>query len=85
MLPKPLVITAKDLRQVLAGGSALFQAVLLGLLLVFIFSLSNGPGERITSQGAAAIFGCLPVFRWSLFSPCFTGWKKKMIPGWLWS
>ncbi|MFA7165978.1 MAG: heme exporter protein CcmB [Desulfoplanes sp.] len=56
MLIKPLVITAKDLRQILTGGSALFQAVLLGLLLVFIFSLSTGPGERISPQGAAAIF-----------------------------
>ncbi len=56
MLPKAFVIAAKDLRQVLTGGSALFQAVLLGLLLVFIFSLSNGPGEHISSQAAAAIF-----------------------------
>ena len=56
MLSKALIIATKDLRQVLTGGSALFQAVLLGLLLVFIFSLSNGPGERIAPQGAAAIF-----------------------------
>ena len=56
MLSKALVIAAKDLRQVLSGGNGLFQAVLLGLLLVFIFSLSSGPGERISPQSAAAIF-----------------------------
>ncbi|WP_462324123.1 heme exporter protein CcmB [Desulfoplanes sp.] len=56
MLPRTLVIAGKDLRQVLTGGNGLFQAVLLGLLLVFIFSLSTAPGERISAQGAAAIF-----------------------------
>lgn len=56
MVSKGLIVAAKDLRQVLSGGNGLFQAVLLGLLLVFIFSLSSGPGERISAQSAAAIF-----------------------------
>jgi heme exporter protein B len=56
MFAKGLTLAAKDLRQVLSGGNGLFQAVLLGLLLVFLFSLSAGPGERISPQSAAAIF-----------------------------
>ncbi len=56
MLSKALVIAAKDLRQVISRGNGLFQPMLLGLLLVFIFSLSSEPGERIGSQSAAAIF-----------------------------
>ncbi len=56
MLSKGLVIAAKDVRQIIAGGNGLFQAVLLGLLLVFLFSLSNEPGERIAPQSVAAIF-----------------------------
>ncbi len=53
---KALCIASKDLRQVFLGGSGPVQAILLGLLLVFIFSLSAAPGERIPAQGAAAIF-----------------------------
>jgi heme exporter protein B len=46
----------KDLRLAFAGGQGPVQAVLLGLLLVFIFSLSAAPGERFSAQQAMAIF-----------------------------
>ncbi|GAU07683.1 cytochrome C biogenesis protein CcmB [Desulfoplanes formicivorans] len=62
MFTRGLTLAAKDLRQVLSGGNGLFQAVLLGLLLVFIFSLSSEPGERIAPQSAAAIFWIASCF-----------------------
>jgi len=51
-----LAIAAKDLRLAFAGGQGPVQAVLLGLLLVFIFSLSAAPGDRFSPQQAMAIF-----------------------------
>lgn len=51
-----LAVAAKDLRLAFAGGQGPVQAVLLGLLLVFIFSLSAAPGERFSPQQAMAIF-----------------------------
>lgn len=49
-------VTAKDLRLACARGQGPVQAVLLGLLLVFIFSLSAAPGEHFTAQQGMAIF-----------------------------
>ena len=49
-------VMGKDLRLAFAGGQGPVQAVLLGLLLVFIFSLSAAPGERFSAQQAMAIF-----------------------------
>lgn len=51
-----LAVAGKDLRLAFAGGQGPVQAVLLGLLLVFIFSLSAAPGERFSAQQAMAIF-----------------------------
>jgi len=51
-----LAVMGKDLRLAFAGGQGPVQAVLLGLLLVFIFSLSAAPGERFSAQQAMAIF-----------------------------
>jgi len=51
-----LAIARKDLRLAFAGGQGPVQAILLGLLLVFIFSLSAAPGELFSSQQAMAIF-----------------------------
>ena len=39
----------KDLALTLARGSGLVQALLLGLLLLFVFSLSQGIGERMSA------------------------------------
>ncbi len=62
MLSPALVICAKDLRLVLGRGTGLLQALLLGLLLVFVFSLSQEPGEVLKPQAAAAIFWLASVF-----------------------
>ena len=56
MIASSLAMARKDLRLAFAGGQGPVQAVLLGLLLVFIFSLSAAPGERFSPQQAMAIF-----------------------------
>lgn len=56
MISSTLAIARKDLRLAFAGGQGPVQAVLLGLLLVFIFSLSAAPGEHFSPQQAMAIF-----------------------------
>ncbi len=62
MLRVALAVARKDLRLVLGRGTGLLQAMLLGLLLVFVFSLSLEPGQRMTGQGAAAIFWMASAF-----------------------
>ena len=53
MLRLTLAVARKDLSLTLARGSGLIQALLLGLLLLFVFSLSQGIGERMSPQAAA--------------------------------
>jgi heme exporter protein B len=55
-------IAAKDLRLCLVRGGGLVQALLLGLLLLFVFSLSQQVGETMSAQGAAAIFWLSSAF-----------------------
>lgn len=62
MLRACLAIAAKDLRLSFGRGSGLVQAMLLGLLLVFVFSLSLQPGQRMSPQGAASIFWMASAF-----------------------
>ena len=62
MLKASLVMAAKDLRLSFGRGSGLVQALLLGLLLVFVFSLSLLPGQRMSPQGAASIFWMASAF-----------------------
>lgn len=62
MLKAALAIAAKDLTLVVGRGTGLVQAFLLGLLLVFIFSLSKSVGEVITAQAASAIFWMATAF-----------------------
>ncbi len=56
MLTRAVVVAAKDLRLSLSGGQGLVQAVLLGLLLIFLFSLAYADGIAVHAQAAAAIF-----------------------------
>ncbi len=56
MIGSALTVTAKDLRLAFAKGQGPVQAVLLGLLLVFIFSLSAEPGQHFSAQQGMAIF-----------------------------
>ena len=56
MLNAALLIARKDLTLLIGRRSAGFmQSILLGLLLIFLFSLSTGIGERMTPQAATAI------------------------------
>jgi len=62
MLKATLAIARKDLTLTLARGGGLVQALLLGLLLLFLFSLSQEVGEPMSPQGAAAIFWLASAF-----------------------
>ena len=62
MLNAMLAIARKDLTLTLARGGGLAQALLLGLLLLFMFSLSQEVGERASPQGAAAVFWLASAF-----------------------
>jgi heme exporter protein B len=55
-------IAAKDLRLSVGGGQGLVQAMLLGLLLIFLFSLSRPTGELVSGQAAGAIFWLASAF-----------------------
>ena len=62
MLRRAGFIAAKDLRLSAGGGQGLVQALLLGLLLIFLFSLSRPAGELVAPQAAAAIFWLASIF-----------------------
>ena len=62
MLRLSLLIAAKDLRLLLFRSGAISQALLLGLLLIFVFSLSAPPGESASPEAAAAIFWLCSIF-----------------------
>ena len=62
MLKAACLIARKDLRLVLSRGAGLVQALLLGLLLIFVFSLSRETGETMSGQGAATIFWLYSAF-----------------------
>jgi len=57
-----LRIAGKDLKLVFAGGVGVAQPVLLGLLLIFVFSLSRPPGDIVPAQAAAGIFWLASMF-----------------------
>lgn len=57
-----LAVARKDLRLVLVRGAGLSQALLLGLLLVFVFSLAQRTGEHMSGQGAATVFWLASAF-----------------------
>ncbi|AGW13966.1 heme exporter protein CcmB [Megalodesulfovibrio gigas] len=62
MLRAALVIAHKDLRLLAGRSSGLVQAILLGLVLLFLFSLSQAPGQRLPAQSAAAVFWMASLF-----------------------
>lgn len=62
MLNAARAIAAKDLRISLSRGGGLAQALLLGLLLIFVFSLAQDMGETMPPQGAAAAFWLSSAF-----------------------
>ena len=62
MLRTALIIARKDLTLALSGAQGLVQTVLLGLLLIFIMSLSREPGELSPPLAAAAVFWLATAF-----------------------
>ncbi len=62
MLRAISALVGKDICLTLARGSGLIQALLLGLLLLFVFSLSQEVGSVMSPQGAAAIFWLSSAF-----------------------
>jgi heme exporter protein B len=77
MLRPALAIAGKDLRLVLGRGTGLVQALLLGLLLIFVFSLAAEPGQRLSPQAAAAIFWMASVFCMVLVSNTLYGLEEE--------
>lgn len=61
MLSCAAAICRKDLRLVVRGAG-IVQALLLGLLLVFLFSLALDAGDRLTPQAAATMFWLASAF-----------------------
>ena len=57
-----MTVGRKDLRLIPGRGAGLVQSLLLGLLLIFVFSLSRQPGEQMTPQAAAAVFWMSSAF-----------------------
>jgi heme exporter protein B len=62
MMKRTIAIASKDLKLSVSGGQGLVQAVLLGLLLIFMFSLSKPLGGVISPQAAGAIFWLASAF-----------------------
>lgn len=62
MLELALIVARKDLRIIFGGAAKFCQAILLGLILIFVFALARGTGELFTPQEAAAIFWLSSVF-----------------------
>lgn len=77
MLKASLTMAAKDLRLTLGRGSGLLQALLLGLLLIFIFSLSLAPGQRMTPEASAAIFWMASAFCQVLIFSTLYAYEEK--------
>ena len=62
MLSRALALAGKDLRLSLSGGQGLVQAVLLGLVLIFLFSLAYAEGAAVPPRAAATIFWLASAF-----------------------
>jgi heme exporter protein B len=62
MLNAALLIARKDLRLMAAGGAGIVHILLLGLLLIFVFSLARQPGDAIPPQTAATVFWLASAF-----------------------
>ena len=62
MLRAARIIAAKDLRLSALSGASMVQALLLGLLLIFLFSLAADGSAPVTPLGAATIFWLASAF-----------------------
>ena len=57
-----LAIVRKDLTLLGLRGGAFIQAILLGLILIFVFSLAKEVGQTISAQHAASVFWLSSLF-----------------------
>ena len=62
MLKTALLIAKKDLNLILTRSAGLSQALLLGLLLVFLFSLSLQTGDHLSPQASSTMFWLSSIF-----------------------
>lgn len=62
MLKCALAICRKDLTLILSRNAGIMQALLLGLLLVFLFSLSLNTSDALSPQAAASMFWLATAF-----------------------
>ena len=62
MLKIAFLIAKKDLKLILTRSAGLSQALLLGLLLVFLFSLSLQVGEKLSPKSASTMFWLSSIF-----------------------
>ncbi len=71
MLAGSRSVFCKDFKQLVSGGSELLQAFLLGLLLIFVFSLSRQPGQVPSTQLVSTIFWLVSAFALVLIANVF--------------
>ena len=81
MFTQAIIIAQKDIKLLFSRGIGVIQALLLGLLLIFIFSLSKPLDENTTAQTAATIFWLASIFCQVLTFNILYHIEKKMIPG----
>lgn len=62
MIRAALAIARKDVTLLISRGTGLAQSFLLGLLLIFVFSLARGIAEEFSAQAAAAVFWMATAF-----------------------
>lgn len=55
-------ITSKDIQLLLMRSNGILQSIMLGLLLIFLLSLSQKVGEVVSAQSAAVLFTIASVF-----------------------
>lgn len=88
MLKTALALCRKDLRLILTRGAGLAQALLLGLLLIFLFSLSLDIGDNLSPQAAATMFWLASAFAmvlifnmlYALEELTFARWGLLLLP-----
>ena len=61
-MPLCFYVTYKDIQLILLRSNGIMQSIMLGLLLIIVFSLAQKVGEQITPQTAAALFTLANVF-----------------------
>lgn len=62
MLKASLIIANKDIKLLFSRGVGVIQTLLMGLLLIFVFSLSKNMNEDISAQATATIFWLASTF-----------------------